>query len=67
MHIRRAVRGRGIGTEVLGSLPRALAAAGLCAIEVETGREDARARTLFGRQRFHPLENRITLRLTLHR
>lgn len=67
MHIRRAVRGRGIGTEVLGSLPRALAAAGLCAIEVETGREDARSRTLFGRQRFHPLEDRITLRLTLHR
>lgn len=65
MHIRRAVRGRGIGSEVLGSLPRALGAAGLCAIEVETGREDARARALFTRQRFAPREDRITLRRAL--
>jgi GNAT superfamily N-acetyltransferase len=65
MHIRRAVRGRGIGSEVLASLPRALGSAGLRAIEVETGREDARARALFARRRFHPLEDRVTLRLTL--
>ncbi|MFB9150482.1 GNAT family N-acetyltransferase [Roseovarius ramblicola] len=65
MHIRRAVRGRGIGSEVLGSLPRALGAAGLRAIEVETGRSDARARALFARRRFHPLEDRVTLRLSL--
>lgn len=65
MHIRRAVRGRGIGAEVLASLPRALKAAGLRAIEVETGRDDTRARALFARQRFQPLEDRVTLRLTL--
>jgi len=67
MHIRRAVRGRGIGTEVLGSLPRALGSAGLRAIEAETGRADTRLRALFARQRFHPLEDRLTLRLTLAR
>jgi GNAT superfamily N-acetyltransferase len=65
MHIRRAVRGRGIGAEVLASLPRALGAAGLRALEVETGREDARARALFARQRFAPREDRVTLRLSL--
>jgi len=67
MHIRRAVRGRGIGAEVLGSLPRALGAAGLRVIEVETGREDTRARALFARQRFHAREDRVTLRLALRR
>lgn len=65
MHIRRAVRGRGIGAEVLCSLPRALGAAGLRAIEVETGRDDARTRALFARQKFRPIEDRVTLRLTL--
>ncbi|MDZ7710945.1 MAG: GNAT family N-acetyltransferase [Roseovarius sp.] len=67
MHIRRAVRGRGIGAEVLGSLPRALAGAGLRALEVEIGREDTRTRALFTRQRFQALEDRVTLRLALHR
>ena len=65
MHIRRAVRGRGIGAEVLASLPRALGAAGLCAIEVETDRDASRLRALFARRHFHPLEDRVTLRLTL--
>ena len=67
MHIRRAVRGRGIGAEVLASLPRALAGAGLRALEVEIGREDARTRALFVRQRFQAREDRVTLRLALHR
>jgi len=65
MHIRRAVRGRGIGAEVLGSLPRALGPAGLRALDVEIAREDARTRALFTRQRFHPCEDRVTLRLAL--
>jgi len=67
LHIRRAVRGRGIGAEVLGSLPRALGAAGLRAIDVETGRGDTRARALFSRQRFHALDDRVTMRLSLVR
>jgi len=65
MHIRRAVRGRGIGGEVLGSLPRALGAAGLRAIEIETGRGETRLRALLERRRFCPLEDRVTLRLAL--
>ncbi len=67
IHIRRAVRGRGIGAEVLGSLPRALAGAGLCALDIEIGRDDARARALLLRQRFVACEDRLTLRLALSR
>jgi len=67
IHIRRAVRGRGIGAEVLSSLPRALAGAGLRALEVELDSDDARARALYARQRFQAREDRVTLRLTLQR
>jgi GNAT superfamily N-acetyltransferase len=67
MHIRRAVRGRGIGAEVLGSLPRALAGAGLCALDIEIGRDDARARSLLSRQHFAACDDRLTLRLALRR
>ena len=67
MHMRRAVRGRGIGAEVLSSLPRALAGAGLRVLEVEIARDDTRARALCARQRFEAREDRVTLRLTLHR
>lgn len=67
MHIRRAVRGRGIGAEVLSSLPRALAGAGLRTLEVEIAHADTRARALFTRQRFAAREDRVTLRLALHR
>lgn len=67
MHIRRAVRGRGIGAEVLSSLPRALAGAGLRALNVEIARDDTRARALFTRQRFDARDDRLTLRLALRR
>lgn len=65
LHVRRAVRGRGIGAEVLISLPRALAGAGLRALDVEVAREDARSRALFERLKFTPREGQITLRLAL--
>lgn len=67
IHIRRAVRRRGIGAEVLSSLPRALAGAGLRALNVEIAREDTRARALFSRQRFDAREDRLILRLALRR
>ena len=63
VHIRRAVRGRGIGSEVLVSLPRALAGAGLRAIDVEIDAADARARAFFARLRFRPREDRVTMTL----
>ena len=65
LHIRRAVRGRGIGAEVLESLPRALAGAGLRALDVALGQEDSRARALFARRQFAPLEGEVTMRRAL--
>ncbi|MBZ0122994.1 MAG: GNAT family N-acetyltransferase [Roseovarius sp.] len=46
-YIRPGVRGRGIGTEIMHTLPRALAKAGLKAMHLEIGRDDARARKLY--------------------
>jgi GNAT superfamily N-acetyltransferase len=65
LHVRRAVRGRGIGAEVLVSLPRALAGAGLKSLEVAVAREDARARALFGRRHFVAEDDAVVMRLDL--
>ena len=47
IYIRPAVRGRGIGSEVLLALPRALAGAGLRALHLEVERGNDRARRLW--------------------
>ncbi|MET4130369.1 GNAT family N-acetyltransferase [Roseovarius sp. MBR-6] len=65
LHVRRAVRGRGIGAEVLVSLPRALAGAGLKSLDVAVAREDARARALFGRRHFVAEDDTVVMRLEL--
>jgi ribosomal protein S18 acetylase RimI-like enzyme len=52
LYIRPPVRGRGIATEVLGSLPRALAQAGVKAIHLHLSAASDRARDLFARARF---------------
>ena len=65
INIRPGVRGRGIGTEVLTNLPKALASAGLMALHAETGAADTRAQGFFARLRFEPREGavRMTRRL----
>lgn len=65
LHIRPAVRGRGIGGEVLVSLPRALAGAGLRALDIEIAREDARARARLQKLRFASCDGLERLRLPL--
>ena len=51
LYIRPAVRGRGMATDVLYSLPRALRDAGLKALHLEVKREDKSAqRALFARR-----------------
>ena len=50
--IRPGVRGRGIATEVLLALPRALADAGVKALHLEVGTENAVAQRLYGRAGF---------------
>lgn len=56
LYIRPGVRGRGIATESLIALPRALAAGGLRAIHLEVDRENATAQRLYARAGFKPRE-----------
>lgn len=57
IYIRPAVRGRGIGSEILMSLPKALAGAGLKALHLEVARDNDRARKLYEKLHFVPREN----------
>ncbi|WP_397541527.1 GNAT family N-acetyltransferase [Roseovarius salis] len=59
LYVRPGVRQRGIGTEMLLSLPKTLARAGLRAIHVETGRHGARS--LFSRAGFRPREETMLM------
>lgn len=51
-YIRPGVRGRGIGSEVMISLPKALAGAGLKALHLEVRRDNEKARALYRKLRF---------------
>ncbi|MGK8236363.1 GNAT family N-acetyltransferase [Roseovarius sp. MS2] len=53
-YIRPSVRGRGIGSEVMISLPKALAGAGLKALHLEVRRDNDKARALYRKLRFEP-------------
>lgn len=52
LYVRPGVRGRGVAGEVLISLPRALAGAGLKALHLEVGAENAGAARLYKRAGF---------------
>ena len=56
-YIRPGVRGRGIGSEVLRQLPKALASAGMKALHLEVATDNDRAQKLYGRLRFEPRQN----------
>ena len=53
-YIRPSVGGRGIGSEVMISLPKALAGAGLKALHLEVRRDNDKARALYRKLRFEP-------------
>ncbi|MEL6100659.1 MAG: GNAT family N-acetyltransferase [Pseudomonadota bacterium] len=57
LFIRPGVRGRGIATEVLQALPRALAGAGLKALHLEVATANETAQRLYGRSGFQMREN----------
>ena len=57
LYLRPAVRRRGIAAEVLGSLPQALAGAGLKALHLEVDRANDRAQRLYGRTGFKARDN----------
>ncbi|MBY6081410.1 GNAT family N-acetyltransferase [Ruegeria arenilitoris] len=54
IYIRPAIRGRGIATEVLLDLPKALAGAGLTALHLEVDRTNEAAQKLYLRTGFKP-------------
>ncbi|WP_370401631.1 GNAT family N-acetyltransferase [Sulfitobacter sp. JB4-11] len=56
LYIRPGVRGRGIATEALLTLPNALASGGLKAIHLEVDRDNAAAVALYRRAGFQPRE-----------
>jgi len=56
IYLRPAVRGRGIATETLISLPKALAGAGLKALHLEVDRDNEPAKRLYARAGFKPRE-----------
>ncbi len=56
LYIRPPVRGRGIATEVLQTLPKTLAGVGLKALHLEVDYENETALRLYGRARFEPRE-----------
>ena len=63
--IRENIRGRGMGSDVLISLPRALADAGVTAIHLEVGKTNARARGLYERLGFIARDGYQTMVRTL--
>ncbi|MEX0284042.1 MAG: GNAT family N-acetyltransferase [Paracoccaceae bacterium] len=54
IYVRPRVRGRGIASEVLLELPKALAGAGLTALHLEVDRENETAQRLYTRTGFRP-------------
>ena len=57
LFIRPGVRGRGIASEVLISLPSALSSAGLKALHLEVDRANATARRVYARAGFAPRDD----------
>jgi ribosomal protein S18 acetylase RimI-like enzyme len=61
IYIRPAVRGRGIATEVLLDLPKALAGAGLTALHLEVDRTNETAQKLYLRTGFKPRDRYVLM------
>lgn len=57
LYVRPGVRGRGIASEALVALPRALATGGLRAIHLEVDRDNEAAVKLYRRAGFRPRDN----------
>ncbi|MCR9145857.1 MAG: GNAT family N-acetyltransferase [Rhodobacteraceae bacterium] len=62
LYIRPGVRGRGIGSEILATLPKALGAAGLAALHLDVARENNALHRLYAKQHFRARDN--ILRMT---
>lgn len=65
LYVRPAVRGRGIGTEVMNALPRALAGAGLKALHLTLRRDDPKVRQHYEKLQFLSRERDMPMTLKL--
>lgn len=65
IYIRPTVRGRGIASEVLIELPKALAAAGMTALHLEVDRTNETAQKLYLRSGFKPRERYMLMSKSL--
>ena len=65
IYIRPPVRGRGIATDVLQNLPKALADAGLTALHLEVDRTNDIAQKLYLRSGFKPRDRYVLMSKTL--
>lgn len=65
LYIRPAVRGRGIATEVLASLSRALGEANVRALHLEVHDGNAAAQRLYSRAGFRPRDGYLVMSKTL--
>ncbi|MYM53991.1 GNAT family N-acetyltransferase [Thalassovita mangrovi] len=63
IYLRPSIRGRGIGSEVLTALPKALAGAGLKALHLEVKRDDEKTRRFYSRLRFAEREDYMLMTL----
>jgi ribosomal protein S18 acetylase RimI-like enzyme len=61
IYLRPAVRGRGIATEILIALPKALAGAGLVALRLEVDDTNETAKRLYARAGFKPRERYLLM------
>lgn len=61
IYLRPAVRGRGIASEILISLPKALAGAGLVALRLEVDNSNEPAKRLYARAGFKPRERYLLM------
>ena len=64
IYVRPGVRGRGVATEVLLALPRALAGSGLKALHLEVDRADSATRRLYEKTGFQPRERYMLMTRT---
>ncbi|NOD83161.1 MULTISPECIES: N-acetyltransferase [unclassified Ruegeria] len=65
IYIRPAVRGRGIATEVLLALPKALSEAGLTALHLEVDRHNEAAQKIYLRTGFKPRDRYMLMSKSL--
>lgn len=61
IYIRPGVRGRGLGTELLSSMPKTLAESGVKALHLKVARSNTKARAVYEKMGFEARENYVLM------